>query len=84
MTRVGVRELRDGLSRYLADVRAGRELTVTDHGVAVARIVPVGAGTLDELIAAGRVTAPRRPKTRAPRPVRAQGQVSDLISDQRR
>jgi antitoxin (DNA-binding transcriptional repressor) of toxin-antitoxin stability system len=32
---VGIRELRDGLSRYLAQVRAGR--TVTDHGRPVAR-----------------------------------------------
>ena len=29
---VGIRELRDGLSRYLAEVRAGRSITVTDHG----------------------------------------------------
>ena len=36
---VGIRELRDGLSRYLAEVRAGR--TVTDHGRPIARIVPV-------------------------------------------
>jgi antitoxin (DNA-binding transcriptional repressor) of toxin-antitoxin stability system len=38
---VGIRELRDGLSRCLAEVRRGRTITVIDHGRAVARIVPV-------------------------------------------
>lgn len=37
---VGVRDLRDGLSRHLAAVRAGAEITVTDHGKPVARLVP--------------------------------------------
>jgi prevent-host-death family protein len=36
---VGVRELRDGLSRHLAAVREGAEVTVTDHGRPVARLV---------------------------------------------
>jgi antitoxin (DNA-binding transcriptional repressor) of toxin-antitoxin stability system len=29
---VGIRALRDGLSRHLAEVRRGRMVTVTDHG----------------------------------------------------
>ena len=33
---VGVRELRDGLSRHLATVREGHTITVTDHGRPVA------------------------------------------------
>lgn len=37
---IGIRELRDGLSRYLAEVRAGRVVTITDHGQPIARIVP--------------------------------------------
>lgn len=40
---VGVRELRDGLSRYLTAVRGGAEVTVTDHGKPVARLVPYAA-----------------------------------------
>ncbi|MFT4258751.1 type II toxin-antitoxin system Phd/YefM family antitoxin [Microbacterium sp.] len=36
---VGVRELRNGLSRYLDRVHDGAEITVTDHGKPVARIV---------------------------------------------
>jgi prevent-host-death family protein len=38
---VGIKELRDGLSRYLADVRAGATVTITDHGQPIARIIPV-------------------------------------------
>lgn len=37
---VGVRELRDNLSRYLDLVREGATITVTDHGVPVATLAP--------------------------------------------
>ena len=55
--RVGVRELRNNLSRYLDRVHGGAEIVVTAHGREVARIVPVGDGrhicVLDELFAEG-------------------------------
>ncbi|MDX6294503.1 MAG: hypothetical protein QOH50_3578, partial [Kribbellaceae bacterium] len=38
---IGIRELRDGLSRHLAEVRAGHTITITDHGRPIARIVPI-------------------------------------------
>jgi prevent-host-death family protein len=83
---VGVRDLRDNLSRHLAEVREGHTITVTDHGKPVARIVPAGQPTaLERLIAEGRVTpatAPRR--RRLPQPIQTSGIVSDLIDDQRR
>ena len=37
---IGVRQLREGLSRALRRVRAGETLEITDHGRPVARIVP--------------------------------------------
>ena len=37
---VGVRELRQNLSRYLERVKAGETLTVTERGHEVARLVP--------------------------------------------
>jgi prevent-host-death family protein len=37
---VGVRELRQNLSRYLERVKAGETLTVTERGNEVARLVP--------------------------------------------
>ena len=82
---VGVRELRDGLSRHLAAVRSGRVVTVTDHGRPIARIVPVERPTrLEQLRAEGRVRPARRRKKRAPRPVTSFGTVSDLVGEQRR
>jgi len=82
----GVRELRDRLSHYLNLVREGQEVTVTDHGNAVARLVPLAEPrALDRLVAEGLVTrarATKRART-APR-VTAKGTVSDLVAEQRR
>lgn len=39
---VGVRELRQNLSKYLDRVKAGESLVVTEHGREVARLVPSG------------------------------------------
>lgn len=82
---VGVRELRNNLSRYLDRVRKGQELVVTDRGRAIARVVPIEEDrTLDRLIAAGLVSPARKPKRPAGRPIRAKGTVSDLVAEQRR
>lgn len=82
---IGVRELRDRLSRHLAAVRKGATITVTDHGQPIARIVPVGApNALERLIAEGRVRPAIKQKRRSPEPIVVAGPVSDLISDQRR
>lgn len=40
--RVGVRELRQNLSRYLDRVKSGEGLVVTERGREVARLVPSG------------------------------------------
>ena len=42
MNRVGVRELRQNLSRYLVEVKAGESFVVTDRGREVARLTPSG------------------------------------------
>ncbi len=82
---VGVRELRDGLSRHLAAVREGHTITVTDHGRPVARIIPVGAPTkLEQLIAEGKVTPASRRKGPRPAPIKTTAVVSDLVDEQRR
>lgn len=83
--RLGIKDLRDGLSKHLAQVREGRTITVTDHGVPFARIVPMGrTSPLDQLISDGFVRPPRHPKRRLPKPIRATRTVSDLVSQQRR
>jgi prevent-host-death family protein len=84
--RVGVRDLKDHLSRYLSWVRSGGEVIVTDHGRPVARLIPVDerASVLDELVARGEASAPRPGARRTPRPMAAKGSVSDLVAPQRR
>lgn len=86
MSEAGVRDLRDHLSRYLERVRAGEELTITDRGRPIARLVPVGGTTTFERLIAEGLVAPAvshrraRPTTR----VAATGPVSDLVVEQRR
>jgi prevent-host-death family protein len=61
---VGVRELRDHLSRYLERVKAGEELTVTEHGRPIARLVgPRPLDRLDELVARGLIRPALEPAT---------------------
>jgi prevent-host-death family protein len=42
MNQVGVRELRQNLSRYLLQVKAGESFAVTERGREVARLTPSG------------------------------------------
>lgn len=57
--RVGVRELRQNLSVYLARVKAGETLEVTEHGQPVAQLGPRPTrpiSIIDQMIADGRAT----------------------------
>lgn len=82
---VGIRALRDGLSKHLAEVRKGHTVTITEHGLAVARIVPVDQPTsLERLTAEGLVRPPLRTKRGTPHPVSADGSGSELVAEQRR
>ncbi len=58
MERIGVRELRQHASRYLARVASGETLEVTDRGRPVAMLVPVRGDEWRDLIASGRVVPP--------------------------
>lgn len=81
-TEVGIRELRDQLSRYLSRVRdSGEEIVVTDHGHPIAYIVPrPRSDRLEELIAQGRAKAPKRRVRSLPEPVPYEGTIEDLAS----
>ena len=61
---IGVRELRQHASRYLARVEAGEELGITNHGRLVARLVPVQAAerSREALIDAGVLIPAHRPQ----------------------
>lgn len=82
---VGVRALRDELSRHLDEVKDGHTITVTERGRPIARIVPVTEhSTLERLRAEGRVSPARSRRRPLPPAVASDGSVSELVSEQRR
>ena len=69
MLRIGIRELRNDVAAVVRRAAAGERVVVTVDGHPVAQlgpIEPVGAPTLDDLIASGHVRAPRRGAPEAP------------------
>jgi len=58
MERIGVRELRQHASRYLARVAHGERIEVTDRGRPVALLVPLPGDVWGDLVASGRVALP--------------------------
>jgi prevent-host-death family protein len=88
--RVGVRELRQGLSIYLRRVARGERFLVTDHGRPVAILAPLPAATtaLERLVATGRAMPPRRELVEVGPPTgrvsrRATAALQDLRADRR-
>jgi prevent-host-death family protein len=68
MKSAGVAELKAHLSEYLASVKQGEEVTVTERGRPVARLVPMEPvshqrARLEELARLGLVRLPRRKVT---------------------
>jgi len=74
--RVGVREIRQNLSVYLARVKRGEALEITERGQPVAMLAPLPArGSLTQrLVAEGRATPPTLPRQKLPPPLRLKGQ----------
>ena len=68
MHSVGIRELRQQASAILKRVRNGEVIEVTEHGHAIARIVPLQPSALDQFIAEGRASE-------------ADGDLLDLMDD---
>jgi|SRR5215471_6744767 len=56
--RIGVRELKDGLSRALRLVQSGESVDVTDQGRPTARFVKAWPSRARQLIAEGRLMPP--------------------------
>ena len=83
---VGVRELRQNLSKYLRRVQRGERLEVTEHGRPVAVLAPLGQpqSSIDRLIAAGRVASPRSDLlAQLPPRGRISTTASDALADER-
>jgi antitoxin (DNA-binding transcriptional repressor) of toxin-antitoxin stability system len=82
MERIGVRELRQNASRYLALVKAGETVEVTERGELIALLAPPGdaRNTRERLLASGRLIPATSPsgRLRSPRPVQiAAGEPSN-------
>ena len=89
MEDVGVRELRDHLSKWLDEVKAGRDITITERGKPVARIIPIKwSDHIARLVAEGRVTPASRPKsdpsTWNPVKLKSGASISDIVVEDRR
>lgn len=82
---VGVRELRQNLSRYLDQVKQGESFVVTDRGREVARLTPSGPpdSAIARLVAERGATMPRGDlrAVRAPGGAPAGGPPSATILD---
>jgi prevent-host-death family protein len=92
MIEVGVRLLKNRLGSYLAQVREGQTIVVTDRGRPVARIERIDAAvdlpeSIRQLISEGRIVDRGRPgRLKAPRVSLSPGARSmvDYVRDQRR
>ena len=85
MIQVGVRELRNNLSRYLERVRGGEEVIVNDRGSAVAGVINVSTERMmDRPIAEGAVTPAPQAKRPAGGQNKGMGTTAGLIADRRR
>ena len=84
---VGIRDLKNGLSRYIERVRAGEQVIVTDRGQPVARLSALDPSSdrLADLVASGVVRPPKKTtRTRPAKRIKSKGSVSDLVGEQRR
>lgn len=87
MTRIGIRELRQHASRYLAKVKAGEVIEVTERGKLIALLVsPTPTATeRDRLISTGQL-APARTSFQLPERRHAAGgerTASEVLSELR-
>lgn len=84
---VGVRELRDNLSKWIGRAKRGQNILITERGKPVARLTRVEESpALERLIAKGIVTPARHSKTKIRRGdlIKTKGSISDLVKEQRR
>jgi prevent-host-death family protein len=84
--RIGIRELRNQISRAVRRAAAGERLIITVDGKPAAQLGPLNDGsgtpTLEDLIAAGLVVAPRttsRPPAPNPRPAPPGPSTTEII-----
>ncbi len=86
---MGVRELKNQLSSFLDRVKAGEEITVTEHGRPIARLTGVTGDTdhMAELVAAGVIqpaaTQRRKLPAKLVKVIGGAATITDLAAEQR-
>jgi prevent-host-death family protein len=84
---VGVRELRQSASQLLDQVKEGRSVVITEHGVPVAQLIPITESIYEQYLASGRIIPARNPKRvfTMPKGKIAQGkQLSEILIEERK
>ena len=85
---VGIRELKNNLSRYMRLVKGGETILITERGKSIGRIIPEGISLearLEGLVAAGFISWNGK-KLPPGKPVainRGPGLASDIVSENR-
>lgn len=83
---VGVRELRQSASQILDQVKDGSVVEITEHGIPVARLVPIAKSLYEEFVEAGFITPAINPEWRPTKsPVKLKGtkSASQLLMEMR-
>ncbi|HEY2447496.1 MAG TPA: type II toxin-antitoxin system prevent-host-death family antitoxin [Mycobacterium sp.] len=86
MERIGIRELRQNASVWVAKAKAGATVQITDRGQPVARLVPLTAAeqARDKLIAEGQLVAATAPRAALSVDDLIEGQALSSILDEQR
>ena len=87
-TKVGIRELKENLSKYMAKVKSGQSIEITDHGKPVGRIIPEGQSLeerVEALVQAGVIAWDGRKLKRIKPPAvnKSNKLVSDIVIEMR-
>lgn len=91
MHTTGIKEIKNNLSRYLARVKAGEEIMITERGRPIARIIRENGKTneirqaLGPLIENGLIAMPTQPINKEPSPrIKAAGKsTSEMVAKDR-
>jgi prevent-host-death family protein len=81
MTEVPVRVLNQDTASVMARVKGGEEITITERGVVIAKLIPAQPSPLADLIASGKLrpATAQGPFPRPSGPVRGDREAGELL-----
>jgi len=87
-TKVGIRELKENLSKYMAKVKSGQSIVITEHGKPVGRIIPEGQSLeerVEALVQAGVIAwnGKKLKRIKPPAVNKSNKLVSDIVIEMR-